>query len=460
LPECSAIARLGQNAFLEGAIETLRRSATGLMPYTVKNDTLFLEMTLGPISDRVQYGPMVADSQHHASHESPVAPFQQTDTQMRFQTAIRSLTDLLFTPRQRDGLDPNGDAASPHRRLPGIGDPADRTSYILPSHVKIGTIAGSMKSGTTWLVNLLDDHPNIFSRMEMHLLGEMPVDDPVIHRLLCRYPGRWPTLQQLLRHSDEFRIWLLKGNDYWNVECRHNPAAITEALQMDMLRFVFEWRATRAIETSSPEKKVEWIFDKSPIHYTDYYDLFNKCFRGCHRAIVHLVRDPRDVVLSLWYFLRQLQFVDLQEKPDSLDPEDRQACQEILSCEEGRLSRQRHFFTVPDFLPLALRHWNEVNRNLHEAAKAGHCPYLLVRYEDLKRDKVGSLGRIFEFLDLPAEPQSLESFGRLQTADGTPRPTTFRKGMVGEWHKWFTAEDCDIVRAECGELMELFGYQD
>ena len=99
------------------------------------------------------------------------------------------------------------------------------------------------------------------------------------------------------------------------------------------------------------------------------------------------------------------------------------------------------------------------SRGLHEAAKTGKCPYLLVRYEDIKRDQVGELSRIFAFLGLPAEPESLEGFGKPVMENGIPRPSTLRKGIVGEWRRWLTAEDREIIRSECGELMELFGYE-
>jgi hypothetical protein len=338
--------------------------------------------------------------------------------------------------------------------------PAQQKPYILPSHAKIGAVAGSMKSGTTWLMNLLDDHPQVLSRGEMHLLGEMPVDDPVIHLLLSHYPAQWPTLQQIMRHSHEFNTWLLKANDFWNEAYRRDPQPVVEALQTDLLRFVFEWRASYVLETSAANKDIRWIIDKSPTHYTDYYDLFNCCFAAYGRAIIHLVRDPREVALSLWYHIRMhVHCADIQQRPDSLEPADRQACQELLTLDESQLTRERHFFTVPDFLRLTLRHWTEVNWNLHEAGKRRACPYLLVHYRDLKRDKADALGRIFEFLGLPFDLAALADYGKPVSSDGKQRSSTYRKGALGEWRKWFNAEDHEIVRKECGELMRVLGYE-
>lgn len=331
---------------------------------------------------------------------------------------------------------------------------------LLPLHIKIGSVAGSMKSGTTWLMNLLDDHPQLLSRGEMHLLGEMPVDDPLIHGLLAHYPAQWPTLQQLMRHSHEFKTWLLKSHDAWNDPYRGDPDGTVEALQIDILRFVFEWRTSYIMRTLATRKNIQWIFDKSPIHYTDYYDLYNRCFAAYGRAIIHLVRDPREVVLSLWHHLRWIQSLKLQECPDFLEPDDRKACEELLAGDESKLSRERHFFTFPDFIKLAAQHWTDVNWNLQQAAKQNVCPYLLVHYRDLKRDKAGTLARIFDFLGVPVEPATLDQYGKANRPDGTARPSTFRKGHLGEWRKWFTAKDCEIIRRECGELMRVFGYED
>ncbi len=369
---------------------------------------------------------------------------------INIQQTLRMRWDSIFGTSARTG----------DRRPACAAKPAPQKPFILPAYVKIGTIAGSMKSGTTWLMNLLDDHPQVLSRGEMHLLGEMPVDDPINRLLLSWYPARWPTFQQLMRHSQEFNTWLLKANDFWNEAYRGDPKAVVDALQTDLLRFVFEWRASYVMRTSAAEKDIRWIFDKSPIHFTDYYELFNRCFAGYGRAIIHLVRDPREVALSLWYHLRYLQFSKSQEHPESLEPADRQACQELLALEESQLTRERHFFTVPDFLRLTLRHWTEVNWNLHEAGKRGDCPCLLVHYRDLKRDTTSALGHIFEFLGLPFDPKALAEYGKPLTADGKERSSTLRKGTLGEWRKWFNAEDHEIVRAECADLMKVFGYEE
>jgi hypothetical protein len=324
----------------------------------------------------------------------------------------------------------------------------------------LGTVAGTMKSGTSWLMNLLDDHPQIVSRGEMHLLGEPPADDPIVNLLAMHHLGRPNlrfTLESILSHCESLQIWLRKGNDFWRVSSGIDVDEYAHQMQQDLLRLYFERAVSHAL-AATPKRDVRAVVEKSPLHHADHYERFNETFGPYRRVFVHLVRDPRDVAVSRWHHLRQLQYAHLQTEPNCLAGDDREACREFVTRDESQLSRQRHFFTVDGFLRRTFQEWSRLNRSMHEASQRGECPYVLVRYEDLKRDCRATLGRVVSLLGVdPARLPATPPTGPV-TAGAVVRPQNLRKGTGGEWRRWFTEEDHALVREECGEVMNLFGY--
>jgi hypothetical protein len=80
---------------------------------------------------------------------------------------------------------------------------------------------------------------------------------------------------------------------------------------------------------------------------------------------------------------------------------------------------------------------------------------LFMKYEDMKHDQAGSVTRIASFLDLEVDPQlidtvvSLSSFQSMRSNETTnfdwipqkaDKPKHFRKGEIGDWRNYFSAE--------------------
>lgn len=319
-----------------------------------------------------------------------------------------------------------------------------RYPFLLSEDVQLGAIAGVMKSGTTWLVNLLDDHPEIVARGEMHAFEEIT---------------KHPTLQRVVANKNGIRKWALMTNNAWNRSYRDDPQATLDELDADRFRFQFEWVIDRLLTDENAHEKTQWIFEKSPIHTESFYDDFNRLLEPYDRAIIHLVRDPRDVVVSRWHHLRSLQRRDNSQFGRPLeDEEDRKACFELAQLEPEELDRERHFFTYDGFLEGSLGEWSEVNDAMNARAKQAKCPYLCIRYEDLKTDQRETLGRIFAFLGLDPEPDGVEEFGGGTDSQGRKRSTMLRSGTGREWERIFTDEDHALVDKLCGQGMNLHGY--
>lgn len=340
---------------------------------------------------------------------------------------------------------------------PTVGpDGSPNWPLLLPASVKVGAVAGCMKSGTTWLMNLLDEHPQIISSGEMHLLSNPSSADPILQLLLQQSgaDGSEFTLEAILKHSSDFQTWAKKGHDCWREFWACDPEEHVRQLSRELMRFTFELSASKALARAN-KGDVQWIFDKSPVHATDFLESFDDTFRAYQKGVIHLVRDPRDVAISRWYHLREMQRWNLESNPDSLLPDDKEACLELLTVGDHPLTREKHFFTEPEFLRRTFREWTVVNESLLTRGKPDLSTPLLIRYEDLRTNRDATLARIGEYLklapDIPLGRPSEEPAGRR-------RPSTFRRGTGGEWRSWFNKEDYALLREECGSLMPEFGY--
>lgn len=165
--------------------------------------------------------------------------------------------------------------------------------------------------------------------------------------------------------------------------------------------------------------------------------------------IIHLVRDPRDVLLS---------------NADFNDHDIERSIQVMTSSGAAVASGGVGSVEVRGS-------WRE---NVESWLKPEICPALLIRYEDLLADTASWLRRMIEFIGLPLSEARLEraversQFSRLQRQEReqgfseAPAKTTsgrfFREGKSGQWRAVLTAEQIARVTAHGGEIMARLGY--
>jgi hypothetical protein len=153
---------------------------------------------------------------------------------------------------------------------------------------------------------------------------------------------------------------------------------------------------------------------------------------GC--KVVYICREPKDMVVSLWHFLRRLH-------PDS------SLADIFLSVCEGPV-------TGGPFWDNILGYWR--------ASATRPENVLFLRYEELLRDPAGNVRRLARFVGLPfsdAEEEAgvvhdivkLCSIGHLRGLEPNktgildpalpvPRDALFRKGVAGDWVNYMTPE--------------------
>ncbi|MBV8974012.1 MAG: sulfotransferase domain-containing protein [Sinobacteraceae bacterium] len=174
-------------------------------------------------------------------------------------------------------------------------------------------------------------------------------------------------------------------------------------------------------------------------------------FEPRYRKVIYLVRDPRDVALSLYNFRRKYRSVD-------------------DSCPIERYVAER-------FLPGDL----DVSWGEHVGSWLGtrmnQPGFLLVRYEDLLQEPLRELGRLAEFLGVSASTETLalaierSSANRLRqlekseheawvTTKGKRADVPFiAEAVAGAWKQKLPTPSVALIESAWGHLMNSLGYE-
>jgi hypothetical protein len=170
------------------------------------------------------------------------------------------------------------------------------------------------------------------------------------------------------------------------------------------------------------------------------------------RKVVYLVRDPRDVVVSEYYFNLKKMYIS---RSVSLD-------QFVSRFIAGETS--------------AYGSWWE-NAAGWIAARQGNTAFLLVRYEDLLSDPVNTLAKVAEFLAIQADEKRLKAAVERSSADrmrmleqeqadkwtgtkNTDKEIPFvREAKSGGWKQNLARHLADKIETEWFPLMNFLGYE-
>lgn len=163
-------------------------------------------------------------------------------------------------------------------------------------------------------------------------------------------------------------------------------------------------------------------------------------------GVVLIVRDPRDVAVSLAPFMSMTQDAAIAWMAD----------------ESAELSGQRRFATTA--LPQRIGSWSS---HVLSWIDVPDMRVHLVRYEALQVDPLGSFGGIAAFVGLDASPARLAEaieqsrFERLhaQEASRVATPRFYRAGKAGGWRTALTAAQIDAIEAAHGPAMARLGYR-
>ena len=269
------------------------------------------------------------------------------------------------------------------------------------------SLRGFMKSGTNWLGSLLSSHEEVDCIGEYHwqkIVGEL----------------------NALLHSQPI---------YSNPEYREFARAKFDTLIKEVLA-----------KKAHPDARV--IGERTP------HSIEPVAMRGTPHICI--VRDGRDVLVSRAFHLynnpqahRLFQRIPAMAKTFELFKKDAfyfQKNPDQLLCHEVMVRESAVWWRDHVFGDKTV---NERYPNLKTC---------FVRYEDLHADTAGERARLFEFLGVdPKRCSRIE--GVLSPGFKKERPNEFlRKGAVGDWKNYFTADTTKWFKEEAGEELVSQGY--
>jgi hypothetical protein len=273
-------------------------------------------------------------------------------------------------------------------------------------------VVGCARSGTTLLRLMLNAHPELAIPQESHFVYEIA---------LLRARGRWP------RRLDEPQAWqrfrtYLRAHRYlaqWGLPM---PAIEAAAERVEgrthALVFTAIFEAYR-----DHEGKPRWG-DKTPPH-VGYLLLLERLFPNAR--FVHIVRDGRDVALSLG---------------------------KIRSWGPRRIALAGHYWT-----------W-KVLTGLVSGAVLGPDRCRTVCYEALVREPEATLRSLFTWLDLSFDPAVLRYYetraarthfeGKPWRGHVTEPPD---EALIGRWKSLLSPHQVASLHRQAGPLLSHLGYE-
>lgn len=270
-------------------------------------------------------------------------------------------------------------------------------------------VGGAPRSGTTWLQQIIDSHPNACCKGEGLFSKNL---FPLMEAFLAqRAKDLAAKNEALFQHTKGYPL---------------PPAADGDFLAATVILLALRQQAEGQDYLAYGEKTPENVFQ-----FARFRRLFPRA------RFVTIARDPRDVLTSAWHFFR---------KP--------------LPGEDDVAER---FAFIRSALP-SLSEGAKVTLNFTQ-----HHPDVshVVTYERLRRDPAPTIARLFRFLGLPADDgivaECIDRTSFSKATGGRPAGVAqngafMRKGVVGDWTSTFTPAMNDLILAELGWMFPHFGW--
>jgi hypothetical protein len=270
-------------------------------------------------------------------------------------------------------------------------------------------VGGAPRSGTTWLQQMLDCHPNVSCRGEGLFLQALAVP---MERLMSERTSALDAKNRKI-FRDAIGYPLPSADD---------TELLTATAILLALRHQSQGKTCLAIGEKTPENVFFFPRLKS---------MFPKA------KLICITRDPRDVLTSAWHFFH------------------------------GATAGQNHAAAKTAFIRNALGPLNDGARAMMALAKLYPTDCLIVTYESLLRVPVPELSRLFSFLGVShddamvtecVERTSFASMTGGRPAGVEQSGSFFRKGVAGGWKGTLSPDMNAEILKELGWMFPHFGW--
>jgi glycosyltransferase involved in cell wall biosynthesis len=303
-------------------------------------------------------------------------------------------------------------------------------------------VTGRARSGTSWVMRILDAHPEILCGGEGRFYGaRYRVGDSKVRSLHGALLASKP-----LRDWAESSGWT-RGRDF-----RQEVSEMTAVLADHVL----------ARELAGSGKRM--VGDKTPLTTATMLRELAKLRPGT--KVAHIIRDGRDVAVSSVHHLWNS---DVRDGGfHRLSPEQIRLRREYREDPEGFLASERSIF-ADGVLAGTARDWARLVRGaMRDGRRELGSDYLELRYERLLENGPEEVARLLEFIGADGRAGTVNkclerarfersSGGRPAGEENSSSPV--RLGRAGDWRRVFTREDKRAFKEAAGDLLVELGYE-
>lgn len=273
-------------------------------------------------------------------------------------------------------------------------------------------IVGAQKSGTTWLQRLLDAHPNILCSGEGHFVDRFAIP--------------------LANHLREY-------NGFMNLiaERVYENKPFYKGVTQDQFKFLVQSLTAFMFSQRDIDNNIKFIGDKTCAHVL-YLPMLLEIFPNA--KVLHLIRDGRDVVVSMVVH-----------------------AQRVLKLQNSDVK-----WNIDNKVAELGKKWGHYIQNGQQFGLKHPDAYHELRFEDLKQNTDDTLSKVLKFLGAKTTKKIIQqcvdetSFEKLSGGrkEGEEDQTSFlRKGIVGDWRNHFSEANKDAFSQQTGELLSKLGYE-
>ena len=297
-------------------------------------------------------------------------------------------------------------------------------------------VVGEMRSGTTWLMQMLNSHPEILCKGDGSFFGrnESAAEIPV-------YKAPTPSLYSALVNCEELRTWQSLS---WNGWSEWTDA---EEDSRNLARLAIDYYLAKGSAASG--KRI--IGDKSPLH-TDHVDEIFDLYPEA--KVIHIFRDGRDVAVSLMHHFWSLARDMRGGIYEGLEPEELAKRDTYLEDPESFLASGNSIFVEERLRQIAARWSRRVSKASREGPELFGSNFLQISYEDLLERPEENIKAVFEFLGARADDRIVHRcIERIED-----NSFFLKRGVAGDWRRVFTERDRRVYQEIAGETLLKMGY--
>jgi hypothetical protein len=325
------------------------------------------------------------------------------------------------------------------------------SSSLLGEGEPVFFLTGRAKSGTSWLMRILDSHPEVLCKGEGLFFGRDYLREKAGGGEKAKVQRR--SLHGVIAGSEALRAWV--GRSVWTQgdDAEEHVANLTGLATNYFLK-------RRLSETS---KRI--VGDKTPFTSKEFIGEVAEIVPDA--KLIHIIRDGRDVAISsmhhVWNNAKH------EGGIHDLNPEEIETRDAYRADPRAFLESGRSIFAGRQLAGTA-RNWAEmVERARHDGPKLlGEENYAEVRYEDLLERPEEEVRRLLRFLGADAgeetvrrcvESASFERWSKGRQRGQEDSSAFLRKGVAGDWRSVFTEEDRRVFKEAAGEALVELGYE-